>query len=606
MFLDALKNRLAQPDSLVGIALMSFVSVPFLIPIHHQPIPSFYGEWWALLLGILAMLAISRLNPPQLLVPEIASIPLILLFSTGVQWALGMVATREAMVMHSGYLVWSMLLVILGATLTRSLGCRWVFTTLAWGLLFGALSSALLALAQLMDLPLPSYLLFPWSRPEIHAGVYANIAQSNLLGSYVWLGIAASLHLHSQGLLSRRTAFLSAGVLGFVAGLTISRMSIMFGLAMLAVPLVFRQGTSVFKTRSRLIAIALLSLAAGGMVLHQWSHQSKRVASVTLLDRYAPKSVGADPRLDIWRDTSRIIGEHPWLGNGVGNYTWAMLESTAEAPAGAKTLPNAEHSHNLLLQLAADHGLPALLLCLILLARWAATIYRTDTSNKQGSFGLDVLSVLLIYSMLEYPLWYSFYLGLAALIMGACCAGTKSWEFSGSLRLIRFGLVAALLALIPVRLDFGRLDFAINTPLAKSVSEAAMNAELKQRIQVVGELGARSSIESYAGLVLTILSVPDRKVAQDQSRLCEEAMKLWPIPIIVTKCAVLRDLIGKPQESEQLLVLLDKAYRKENHKKEVEAILAQSETKNPETNRLRVFWGLLQRKTGSADTDRSK
>ena len=586
---------------------MALVSVPLLIPVHHQPIPSFYGEWWALLLGTIAMIAITRLKPFEMLLPQVALVPVGLLILTGLQWSLGMVPTREALFMHGGYLVWAALLIAFGAVLARTLGSHWVFNTLAWGLIFGSLASALLALSQLLNLPLPAYILFPWFMPETHAGIFANIAQSNLLGSYVWMGIAATLHLHNRNLLARVSALLSVIVLGFIAGLTLSRMSIMFGVAMLAMPFVLAQYPPARKIRSRLVIVALLSLMAGGMVLHQWSHQSKRVASVTLLDRYAPKSVGADPRLDIWRDTVHVIGKHPWLGNGIGNYTWAMLESTAEAPANAKTLPNAEHSHNLFLQLAADYGLPALLVFLWLFGRWLKGMHAARVASNQGLFGFDLLAVLFIYSMLEYPLWYAFYLGLAALVIGVSSASLELTKFDGSPRLLRFGLLAAILALLPVRLDFGTLDFAVSSPLSNTASDQAAIAELQQRVDMVASIGTHSSIESYAGIVLTILSVPERKFAHEQSRLCEDAMKIWPIPIIVTRCAVLRELTARPQEAEQLLVLLDKAYRTAGQKREVGVVLDQAKTKNPETERLRAFWYSIRQKTAeSADANRSE
>ena len=58
-------------------------------------------------------------------------------------------------------------------------------------------------------------------------------------------------------------------------------------------------------------------------------------------------------RLPIWRDTRRLIGDHPWLGTGLGSYRWAIFHYQSHALHSQY-----EHAHNDYMEFAADVGIP--------------------------------------------------------------------------------------------------------------------------------------------------------------------------------------------------------------------------------------------------------
>src|SRR4029434_3454591 len=88
-----------------------------------------------------------------------------------------------------------------------------------------------------------------------------------------------------------------------------------------------------------------------------------------------------------------------------------------------------DHSHNLILNLAAEMGLPLALVVLALLVYglWRALQNAIADGRTEGGEGYPVqraafVIVLLVavHSMLEYPLWYSYFLFPTAFAFGLC------------------------------------------------------------------------------------------------------------------------------------------------------------------------------------------
>ncbi|XVJ69687.1 MAG: hypothetical protein HEQ39_08540 [Rhizobacter sp.] len=95
----------AEYRATVVLGLM--VSLPFLVPVHTLPIPSFHSEWLAMLLGCLAAMVIARTRSTQhFWVPGIGSAPLALIAVVLLQWALGMFSYGASAFTLSMILVW--------------------------------------------------------------------------------------------------------------------------------------------------------------------------------------------------------------------------------------------------------------------------------------------------------------------------------------------------------------------------------------------------------------------------------------------------------------------------------------------------------------------
>jgi O-antigen ligase len=121
----------------------------------------------------------------------------------------------------------------------------------------------------------------------------------------------------------------------------------------------------------------------------------------------------------IWRNALALIGQHPWTGVGVGafNFVWSMT------PFPDRPVAFFDHTHNLVLQLAVESGVPLTVLVLggAVWALWrgrAGLTVADDDSARGARTALFMLVMVGVHSLLEYPLWYTYFLMPAALVAG--------------------------------------------------------------------------------------------------------------------------------------------------------------------------------------------
>jgi hypothetical protein len=162
-------------------------------------------------------------------------------------------------------------------------------------------------------------------------------------------------------------------------------------------------------------------------------------------------------RFAIWSNTLAMIVREPWSGVGFGEFNVAWtLTAFPDRP-----IAFFDHTHNLPLQLLAEIGIPlGLLVVVLLLVAMAQTWKRAWASDgqlgvaKRSAFML-VLTIGL-HSLLEYPLWYAYFLlptafawgfGLSRSSDGAALSGIPATDSSSvqALSNIRALVIAGLI-----------------------------------------------------------------------------------------------------------------------------------------------------------------
>ena len=108
-------------------------------------------------------------------------------------------------------------------------------------------------------------------------------------------------------------------------------------------------------------------------------------------------------RLTLWSNVLDLIAHKPWFGWGWGELDYAHYMTLYPGVRFCDILDNA---HNLPLHLAVELGIPlALAVCGgSAWVVWRAKPWRETDSTRQMAWG--VLAVIMLHSMLEYPLWY--------------------------------------------------------------------------------------------------------------------------------------------------------------------------------------------------------
>jgi hypothetical protein len=84
------------------------------------------------------------------------------------------------------------------------------------------------------------------------------------------------------------------------------------------------------------------------------------------------------------------------------------------------------HTHNIVLNLFVELGVPiAMVVCALLLYALCTAVRRTlstrDTALRSVRYSaLALIGVIAVHSMLEYPLWYAYFLLPTAFLLGLC------------------------------------------------------------------------------------------------------------------------------------------------------------------------------------------
>lgn len=272
------------------------------------------------------------------------------------------------------------------------------------------------------------------ARSGVVGSAVGNLRQPNHLASLMmWSSIAAVFVTERRGWRAALAPLLFAFV--FTVVLSASRTGYI-GIALLAVWGAVDRNLSRSARLCLLATPLMLGLAWWGMSL--WSAESGhafRAAS------RMSEGAGSPSRLAILRNAWALTVANPWLGVGWGefNFAWSLT------PFPDRPVAFFDHTHNLPSQLAVELGLPwagAVLLLLggALWRAWRGAWQAGDDAPLRRAALMIVLTIAL-HSLLEYPLWYAYFLlpacfalGLALPVdMPAKTTGATPWHVVGSL-----------------------------------------------------------------------------------------------------------------------------------------------------------------------------
>lgn len=284
----------------------------------------------------------------------------------------------------------------------------------AW--LFAALLSSLLGLLQYFG---AAAILGPWVNSTAMGEAYANLRQRNqfatltnigLVALLWWLARSQSRPASPSGVsrtgLPNGPAVLSVAAAALLAvgnAASSSRTGMVQLVMLLAMAWVWGKGGDGSRQPAtrRVMATAALAYCAAAWALPVLAGLDPH--AVGILARLHDGGPGCASRLTLWRNVLHLIAQKPWLGWGWGELDYAHFITLYPGPRFCDILDNA---HNLPLHLAVELGVPAALaVCGAGIALvWRAKPWRERDATRQMAWA--VLAVILLHSMLEYPLWY--------------------------------------------------------------------------------------------------------------------------------------------------------------------------------------------------------
>ena len=401
-------------NRVTAFTMAAAAALPSLLAYNVSPSPTFLNQALAFALWGAVVVVTQPARLGRGAAPLLAALGALMLAAA---WSWGPGDLPASLALSAiGTLAAAALLAAGGAGARARADATELFVAFCWAWLAAGLLNVGVAMAQVF---MPELGDGAWIASTGLVGrAVGNLRQPNHLSSLLlWacIGVAALLQLRR---LAWPAALAVLAALVFAVVLTASRTGLV-SVVLLAIWGAADRRLSR-ATRGLLLAAPLLyALAWLGMA--QWAAVSQH--SFGGSQRLAETDISAS-RFGIWADTLTLIRAQPWGGVGFGefNIAWTLT------PLPGRPVAFFDHTHNLPLQLAVELGLPlaALVTGLLLwgLARglrraWAAT---GDIGTAQRC-AMAMVIMIGLHSLLEYPLWYSYFLLPAAWAWGFALQG---------------------------------------------------------------------------------------------------------------------------------------------------------------------------------------
>ncbi|HEY6093594.1 MAG TPA: Wzy polymerase domain-containing protein [Gallionellaceae bacterium] len=533
----------------ISLTLVGLMWVlPFLYYQHAYPLTTFYQEWGAVVLGLAAMpLLLTRRYWQAPEIPRIALLPMGLLLLGVLQFLLGRIVYFDQTLMLALYLIWASLLAMLGQRLRAELGLQRVVLVLALFLLLGAELNATAGVLQ----------HYRWHTVldrvvtmQNGAAIYGNLAQPNHFADYMALGLASLGLLYMRAVLPAWGVALLASPLLFVSVLSGSRSAWLYLLALLVLAYLWQRRNDALRP---LLHYALLLLIGFGLmhgvVELPWLNGAS--GNVTSVQRFSDDVPSGGIRLYLWREAWHIFSQFPLLGAGFGQYAWQHFLWVPQLQAPASVVGLYNNAHNLVMQIAAEMGLAGVLILLITVALWLRQAARSERTAEYW-WACAVVAVLGIHSLLEYPLWYAYFLGVAAVTLGLS-DGTAYRIGVHGLGRAALGLMLLLGAMTMVQLASG---YHALTELMGMQAQSAADSEHQQRMKDgLAVAGNAPLLTPYTEYFVSNQIVPGADDLAGNLAVNDRVMHFAPVGPVVYRQAWLLALSGLQKEARQQMAL---------------------------------------------------
>ena len=501
------------------------------------------------MLGVLALtLLLAREFWKRPEIPRIAQFPAALIVVLLLQLVLGKIAYFNQALLYALYFLFATLLMMLGARLRDCFGLAKLAQVLAIFLLIGAELNALIGVLQ--HFQWHTFLDSVIAR-DLSGGIYGNLAQPNHYADYIALGLVSLGLLFQQRILKPWYVILLALPLLFAMTLSGSRSSWLYMALMIFMAWWMARREDTMKPLLRYSTLLVIGFGLMHVLvqMHFMAGPGNDTNTVQRLLTYnGGGDTGGSIRLYLWHEAWLMFIHSPWLGVGFGQFAWNHFQMLPLLQASnISGLYN--NAHNLVFQLAAVAGIPGLLALLISMGIWLYGIRRA-TLTAAHWWGYSLLGVLAIHSLLEYPLWYAYFIAIAAVLLGAFDETRYRLELHRTGRVsVAIIVLMGLLTLIQLRIGYQQLK---HTLALRSVSS---NAAVTDPLVRAGLIAAHDLplLSPYVEMYMLSYAEVNADHIKQKLALGANVMHFVPIAAVVYRQAYFLAQDGQLAQAEQLL-----------------------------------------------------
>ncbi len=429
------------PTSAVVLVIAAvLVTLSWLEPNHYDPWTAFQAQLamaaGSLLFATWLVLRSWRGEPSAM--PALAFVFVLAALVPWIQWRVGVVFFMGDAWITSLYLLGFALALTIGVRVAQVFGLARLLDMVAGVMLAAGLLSTWLSLYQWLQLDYLGHYavgIDPGSR------VVANLAQPNQLAMLLVVAAVAVGWLYASARVSGWCALITIAVLYIPMPMTGSRAGALASIVVVAWLLSARR-VSERRLRPTAVLMAAAAAVAGTLVYFAANWLVGDGTSVRSLDSTA--STGTRPIH--WASMLDAISRRPWQGYGWNQVVAAQYEVAADHPASHEILGA---SHNLILDLFVANGVP---LGFVLLVALVISLTAAMRGARSGVAVLAVAMILVVgvYTMLEFPHEYTFFLIPVGLLLGGLSGQLSSRATIRVHRSVPATLVALVWALLAI------------------------------------------------------------------------------------------------------------------------------------------------------------
>lgn len=265
------------------------------------------------------------------------------------------------------------------------------------GLLAAAALSAAIGLLQYFGV---SARFSPWIDYAQAGEAFGNLRQPNQYATLCWLGLAVLLWGAPR--LPPALSVALTVLLPMASAASVSRTGLLQGLVLTGLTAAWSSPNR--RWRLQLCAVAAAAYLAATLALpFALEAATGALPARTLWSRIGAEGPTCSSRLVLWSNVLHLIAQKPLLGWGWGELDYAHFITLYP---GARFCDILDNAHNLPLHLAVELGIPAALLVCSGFLWWAARQRPWAERDPRRQLAWAALALVLLHSMLEYPLWY--------------------------------------------------------------------------------------------------------------------------------------------------------------------------------------------------------
>lgn len=552
-----LAGRFALPDR-VSVLAVALLLASWLMPLHFLPWVSWHSELLAFCaVACLAWQRLWQMAPGGIFqkveLPRAALFFVLLALIVVVQAMLGLITFAGDALVIVLYLALCAAVFVLGFesagrsnldAAAKKWDVRGLIECMAYGLMIGALLSAMIALAQVLEVWDTNAWVVSVLQPRRPG---ANLAQPNQLATLLMMGLASLLYLLESGRLSKGSAILVFLVLATGLAVTESRAGLLSFLVLVLWWFVGRVRVGFelsWGTASVASAICLILFFTWPLMM----------ATMGNFEPNAAVRISPGLRLTIWPQLLEAVAMRPWWG-------WGVREISEAHNAVAHAYEISEpftYSHNILIDSALGMGLPLTLLLVCLVVSW---LWRRALAVRSmvSWYALATVLPVAVHSMLEFPYAYAYFLVPAVFMLGVLERGTT--DAQSRLMVGRRGVALGLIVVTVVGawsvLEYVAVeeDFRIARFEALRLGQVPVDHQ-RPRIYLLTQLDA---------MLNGARIVPQTGMSGDQLELARKVALRFPWPALQNRYALSLALNGNPDEAMRQLRVMralhgEKAY----------------------------------------------